>query len=115
MEKTLEQKELVSYCGLYCGACSKYINNKCPGCNGNEKATWCKIRTCCIENKYLSCAECIEFDNPENCKKFSNLFSKLFEFFFRSDRGTCIKLIKEVGYENFASEMKEKNLVCLKK
>ena len=23
-------KELIAYCGLYCGACGKYMNDKCP-------------------------------------------------------------------------------------
>lgn len=115
MEKEILNKELVSYCGLYCGACRKYIDEKCPGCHGNEKATWCKIRKCCIENNYLSCAECKEFENPLYCNKFNNLFSKLFEFFYRSNRKACIEMIKEKGYEEYVKKMAAENLVCLKK
>ena len=39
-------KKLIAKCGLYCGACNSYITGKCPGCNENVKATWCKIRNC---------------------------------------------------------------------
>ena len=68
-----------------------------------------------MENNLISCADCKEFEKPVNCKKFSNLFSKVFEFFFRADRQACIDLIKEKGYEEFAKEMAAKNLVCLKR
>lgn len=115
MENVLVKTNLVSYCGLYCGACKKYLDEKCPGCHDNVKATWCKIHTCCIENNYLSCAECKEFENPSNCNKFNNLFSKMFEFFFRSDRKACIDVIKVKGYEEYVKDMAAKNLVCLKK
>mgnify|MGYP001174253203 CR=1 FL=1 len=46
--------ELVAYCGLYCGQCTKYLKGKCPGCKENEKASWCKTRSCCIENDFAS-------------------------------------------------------------
>ncbi len=29
---------------------------KCPGCKNNEKASWCKIRQCCISKGYHTCA-----------------------------------------------------------
>lgn len=32
----------IAACGLYCGACRKYLNDKCPGCRQNDRATWCK-------------------------------------------------------------------------
>ncbi len=115
MENVLVKTKLVSYCGLYCWACKKLLDEKCPGCHDNVKATWCKIRTCCIENNYSSCAECEEFENPANCNKFNNLFSKMFEFFFRSDRKSCIDLIKEIGYKEYVKDMAAKNLVCLKR
>lgn len=38
------EKQNVAYCGLYCGACQSYTKGKCPGCDANEKATWCEIR-----------------------------------------------------------------------
>jgi hypothetical protein len=107
--------ELVAYCGLYCGGCSKYLNGKCPGCYENEKADWCKIRSCCMAEDYLSCADCKEFNNPSECKKFNNFISKIFAFVFRSDRKACIELIKEKGYEEYINYMREEGKMTIKK
>lgn len=106
-------KYLVAYCGLYCGACGKYLKGKCPGCRQNEKAKWCKIRACCIDNRYHNCSECQM--NPHDCKKFNNLLSKFFALVFGSDREACIKRISEVGADKFADEMAEKNTMTIKK
>ena len=43
MQSITVDPELVGYCGLYCGACGKYLNGKCRGCHDNVKATWCKV------------------------------------------------------------------------
>ena len=48
----------VAACGLYCGACRKFVKEQCPGCWENKKADWCKIRACNIEHNYKSCADC---------------------------------------------------------
>ncbi|MBI9053555.1 MAG: DUF3795 domain-containing protein [Bacteroidales bacterium] len=115
MKDTLVKSELVSFCGLYCGSCSKYKKGKCPGCAENEKATWCKIRSCCIEKGIKSCANCKEFQNVKDCKKFDNFVAKMFEFVFKSDRKAGIKMIKESGYDEFAKFMAENELVSMKK
>jgi hypothetical protein len=96
---------LIAYCGLYCGECPAYKKEKCPGCHTNEKAKWCKIRTCNMEHGYKSCAECTAYANPMDCKSFNNIFSKFFAFVFRSNRPACIAMIKEQGYEKFALYM----------
>ncbi|MCP4630808.1 MAG: DUF3795 domain-containing protein, partial [bacterium] len=88
---------------------------KCPGCRGNEKATWCKTRTCALENGYLSCADCNEYSDFMACKKFNNFFSKIFGLVFRSDRPAAIRFIKEKGYDAFAQEMAEKGQVFIKR
>ncbi len=106
---------LIARCGLYCGSCGKYIKGKCAGCAKNEKATWCKIRTCCATNQYQSCADCKEFNYAMHCKKFNNVFSKLFALVFKSDRQACLNFIKEKGYENFAAHMSENKLITFKK
>lgn len=108
-------KALVSFCGLYCASCSKYKKGKCPGCAKNEKASWCKIRQCCMEKGIDSCAECIQFEDVKDCKEFDNFVSKMFEFVFKSDRKAGIRMIKENGYDTFARYMAENNLVAMKK
>ncbi|HQO22482.1 MAG TPA: DUF3795 domain-containing protein, partial [Spirochaetota bacterium] len=62
-------KSNIAFCGLYCGACNWFLSGKCAGCAKNEKAKWCKTRTCCLENSYKSCADCAEFSNPNECGK----------------------------------------------
>lgn len=113
MKDIVADKALVAYCGLYCGACGAYLRDRCPGCHHNEKATWCKIRACCTENGFASCADCKEFDDPKQCRKFHNLLSRIFGFIFRSDRAKCIARIKEAGIEQYADEMAEKKAQSL--
>ena len=111
----MANKNLIAYCGLYCGQCKKYLEKKCAGCHENVKATWCKIRSCCIENKYLTCADCKTFSEPMACKKFNNIFSKFFALVFKSDRNGCIAKIKADGLEKFAQEMEDKKEMTMKK
>ena len=98
-------KELIAYCGLYCGACGKFIKGNCPGCRKNEKAKWCKIRTCGINNNYHTCAECQT--NTHDCK--------LFALIFKSDRDACIRRINDIGELNYAKEMSDKGKMTIKK
>ncbi len=97
--------ELVAYCGLYCGACSSLMKGRCPGCHGNEKATWCTIRSCCVEHGYASCADCKEHEDPHRCQKFHNLVSRVIGFVLRSDRRACIYQIRDLGLEGHAKAM----------
>ncbi len=107
--------QLISYCGLYCGACSSYKKGKCPGCVANEKASWCKVRTCNMKKGINSCAECDEFDEVNDCKKFNNFISKAFGFFLNSDRRKGILYIRSQGREVFASHMIKTDRVSLKR
>lgn len=112
--ENLQQHYPVAACGLYCGACRKYQKGQCPGCRDNEKAGWCKIRQCCREHGYQSCADCSGMP-LEQCKKFNNFIGKVFVVLFRSDRSACIRRIKEVGYGQYAREMQETNRQTIKR
>ena len=103
-KEIVADQHLIAYCGLYCGACRAYLSGKCPGCSGNTKASWCKIRTCNMENNFKSCADCT-IENIHACKKFDNPVSKFFALVFNSNRAGCIARIKELGYEGFAIDM----------
>jgi hypothetical protein len=115
MKEVIADKTLVAKCGLYCPACPRFLKQKCPGCEANEKATWCKIRSCCLENNYASCAECKEFENPSDCRKFNSFMGKIFEYIFNSDRIACIQQIRELGYEKFAGDMAKNGRVTIKR
>lgn len=105
MKEIVADKELVAYCGLYCGTCRRYLSEKCPGCAKNEKAAWCGIRKCNIEHSRSSCAECAEFPDVNGCGKFNNPVARLFGFIFRSNRKACVERIRSVGRGQFAVEM----------
>ena len=115
MKEILSDSKMVAYCGLYCGACKAYLKERCPGCYNNEKAGWCKIRKCCAENGFSSCADCKEFPDPMKCKKFNNFVSKIFAFVFRSDRAACIRQIKEIGIQAHADKMTDMGIMSLKR
>ena len=105
MKAIVADPALVAYCGLYCGACGAYRRGRCPGCHENQKATWCKVRSCCMANGYSSCAACKTPADPRDCKKYNNLIAKLFGLIFRSDRRKCILQIREIGIEAHAEKM----------
>ena len=115
MNETINDPKLVAACGLYCGACGKYKKGACPGCAKNEKAAWCTVRSCCLQKVIATCADCQEFSDPKDCKKFNNFFSKIIGFLLRSDRKACICRIREIGLEKYAAEMSEKNAQTIKK
>ncbi len=73
MKEIKENAGLVAFCGLYCGACKAFLKGKCTGCSENEKAAWCKIRICCKNKKLITCADCNEYADPKDCKKFNNI------------------------------------------
>lgn len=104
IKEVIADRNLIAYCGLYCGACGKYLKSKCPGCKENEKAGWCKVRKCCIENKLASCADC-KTVALKDCKMYYNFMSKMIGLLLNSDRSACIKKIGEIGYDEFAKEM----------
>jgi hypothetical protein len=105
--------QLIAYCGLYCGACRKFVSGKCPGCKRLAPPHWCKIRTCCIEKSFDSCAGC-SLETPNACKKFNNPISKVFAFIFGSDREKCIMAIREKGAAWYAAHMAQTRQQSLK-
>jgi len=115
MDQKIANKNLVAFCGLYCGECRIYKKGKCLGCQKNERASWCKVRTCCLASGKLSCADCQEFATASECKKFNNIFSKFFALVLGSNRQACIDMIKEKGYEEYAKEMVKIGKHSLKK
>jgi len=68
-----------------------------------------------MENGRMSCADCQVFATASECKKFNNIFSKLFGFIFGSDRQASVDMIKEKGYEAYAEEMTKRGTHSAKK
>ena len=99
---------IVAYCGLACSNCGMYLKEKCAGCHGprpmNRK---CKMKVCAMEHGYITCADCTEFENLNDCKKLNNIVSKFFGFIFRTNRIGNLNRIREVGLEAFIEEKRK--------
>lgn len=108
----MNKEPIIAYCGLYCSNCRKYKNGKCPGCQKNTKASWCKIRTCNINQSFNSCAECSS-PGVKQCKVFNNPVSKLFAFVFNSDREATINLLNNNGVDSYLKHMNETGRMVL--
>ena len=105
---------LIAACGLYCGACPRFLNDKCPGCRENKRAGWCKIRSCCLTTGIANCARCRETGHAR-CKTFNNIIGRIFSWIFRSNRPACIDRIAAVGEKTFAGEMTSTGRMTIKR
>ena len=115
MKEIVADPNFVAYCGLYCGACRSYLKGRCPGCHDNERAKWCKLRSCCIGKGYQTCADCTEYPDPGDCKNFNNIMSRIFGLIFRSDRRACISRIRETGVQAYANYMADLGFQSMKR
>ena len=115
MKAITADKNLTAFCGLYCGACKAFLREKCAGCRESEKRSWCKVRTCCIERSFTTCADCKDFPDPTDCRKFNNFISKLFGLIFRSDRRACILQIRDIGLQGHADRMAKNQLHSIRR
>ena len=113
MKEMTNNSQQIAACGLYCGACKKFLNGKCPGCKENGKASWCKIRKCCQEKGLHTCAECDK--DVTECKIHNNFVGKIFAFLFNSDRAACIRYIRENGENAFAEKMAKDQQMTMKR
>ena len=115
MKPIVADTKLIARCGLYCGACGAYLRDRCTGCFDAPKFASCSVRKCCIDNNYATCADCREFPNPRDCKKFNNFISKLFGLIFRSDRAACIVQIRQNGLQAHADIMAKNQTQSLRR
>lgn len=65
----------------------------------------CKVKKCCIDRQYTTCAECNEFVNLKECGKLYNLISRFFGFVFRTNRIGNLNRVREVGIDQFQREV----------
>ena len=113
MRQVVNDAGAIAFCGLYCGACKRYLKGGCPGCQQNEKASWCKVRTCCLEQGYRSCTDCLLVSETKDCTKLHNFFSNVIGVVLNSDRDACLAMISDKGYEGFAEHMATNKLQTL--
>jgi hypothetical protein len=117
----MENKEnLISYCGVNCGACPSYLKGKCKGCRGNTPdfsvgLPSCKMKSCCVENGYTTCANCTKHESVDDCKIFNPLFFRFGEFIAGISRKKGLEMIKKEGIGFFAEFMAENKLRAMKR
>jgi hypothetical protein len=115
----ITDERLISYCGFYCGACPKFLKGECQGCKGDSPEcavgyNSCKVRPCCINNGYSSCAECKKYDSVSDCKDYNPLMIRFGQFITRTNRRKGIEMIKEKGAVGFMKFMIDKRWVTVK-
>ena len=115
LNEIIVDENLIAYCGLYCGTCPRYLNEKCGGCKTTEKSKWCKVKPCNFENGLRSCAECKIYNSVDECKNFNPVIIRIGEFITRTSRKSGIQMIKENGYSSFANYMVKNKFVSIKK
>jgi hypothetical protein len=122
---------LISYCGLFCGACSfkiayetqnqEHINHmpsvydhlkgreleNCPGCRLEHKCGECEIRDCAVEKKIDYCFQCIDYP-CQLINEFSNDGKPHHKEIIKN-----FELLKEVGEDEWLKIMGNKYL-CIK-
>ena len=120
------KKNLVAYCGLYCGACSFKVayevnNNKhlmnmptkfdeyknmplqsCPGCKSDNECGDCQIKSCAESKELEHCGLCKEFP----CEIIINFNNDGIPHHGESLEN--LKQLKSIGIEQWVKQQDEK-------
>ena len=118
-EQMTGNERFIAYCGLYCKACPAFVSGKCDGCrveSAKSAALYkkCKVKPCCVENGFFTCADCTIYASTKACKKYNPLMLKISSWIGSVNRSKCIDMIKEKGRTEFLSFMEERNWVMFK-
>jgi hypothetical protein len=116
MKKVTIDRNMVSCCWLYCGACKKYLADKCTGCKKLSKTPfWCSIRDCCMEKGYSNCALCEEYPNTLDCKRYNGFVMRTLGYICGSDRAAATNMIKQKGIDEFINYMSGNKIQRIKR
>lgn len=108
-------ENLVTMCGLYCGACPRFLKNKCKGCREKDHfPSYCDIKPCAIEHNIDTCAQCPEYSDVRLCKTFNPFLIKVGEFITGTSRARGIDMIRTSGKTAFAQYMVDNRFVSIK-
>ena len=119
-EKDVKRDEnLIAHCGLYCGSCPSLTSGKCDGCRGDSEKSAvvyksCKVKPCCVDNGFFTCADCTIYASTKACKKYNALFPRIASRIEGSDRSKAIDIIKTQGRAALVTFMADRNWVTIK-
>jgi len=95
--------EEIGCCGAYCGTCKVKKENLCHGCKiGYASSTRdiskvkCKMKVCCLEKQYNSCADCGKY---VSCNIIQGFFEK--KGYKYKKYKEALDFIKANGYKKF--------------
>ncbi len=104
--------DLVSFCGIYCGACPSYARSKsCYGCKSEDKSQkrvskfGCKIRTCCISKELEFCFSCKNYP-CKNLLKMRNSHLEDDRYEYRHKMLFNLVRINKIGLDLWLEEQK---------
>jgi hypothetical protein len=93
----------IGCCGAYCRTCPVMRQGACGGCkigyrSGDRDLTKarCKIKVCCIQKGFNSCADC---DGLDSCETIQGFYGKK-GYKYRKYR-EAVEFIREHGYNRF--------------
>ncbi len=92
-------KELIAYCGAYCGVCEWKDKVGCKGCKANGGVMFwgeCDKAKCCIEKNIEHCGECENMP----CQKLQDLFDDD----EHGDKGTRLRNLQNWKSGNYVYE-----------
>ena len=112
--QAVKDVNLIAFCGLYCGSCVSFLKGKCPGSTENNKATWCKIRTCNVDSQLSNCAH-YQTTHPTECKELNYTIGQIFKLPYKTDRLASLQYITDKGEMAYTDKMYELNPVVIKK
>ncbi len=107
--------DLAGCCGLYCGLCPRYQSkapSRCLGCHLGEQHSYCSVYRCCVIKQGLhSCADCDEYP-CERLLRVIGVEEGLDSFISHKPALPNLDRIREVGYETYLEEQKERRLLA---
>lgn len=105
----IPNKNTAAVCGLFCGTCPSYIENKCGGCLSDNCCCDCfnGFKDCALEHKVTRCYECTLFP-CDNLREFSTKHIV---------KGIChhmnvikdLQAMKDDGVDNWVAEQTAKH------
>ena len=96
-------EEQIGCCGSFCGTCPVTKENLCKGCKIGYQTgerdilkAKCKMKVCCIQKGFLSCADCSEYDTCDILQGFYTKKGYKYKKYKES-----LDFIKTSGYDKF--------------
>ncbi|MBY8982297.1 MAG: DUF3795 domain-containing protein [Candidatus Lokiarchaeota archaeon] len=108
--------DLVSYCGIYCGACPGFHKGRCNGCRSVKTKSKPKrrcgynIRNCCEDKKLKYCGQCEQYP----CFKINKLINSQKgrkEYDYRHNIPKNFMIIRKEGIDVWLKKQ-EKKWLC---